>query len=117
MLYEQCFVCFFFVTNVSLILDSFMSSQTTARKRGQYDPNRMAAAIELVRSGMGKAKAANLCQVPTTTLLDKLSGRVPEEPTRPGPRPIMSAAEERTLVDYAKLMAEIGTYVLVNYKR
>lgn len=84
-----------------------MSSQHN--KRVQYSPSKMRAAIEMVRSnGMAKAKAAKLFGVPRTTLIDKLAGRVPEEATRPGPSSVLTPAEEKTLVRYADLMAQIG---------
>ena len=57
---------------------------------------------------MSKKKAARTYGIPRTTLLDKLAGRVPEEPTRPGPVPILTTGEEEVLVNYCNLMAEIG---------
>ena len=69
----------------------------------------MSRAIEMVRSGaMSKRTAALTFGVPRTTLLDKLSGRVPEVKARPGPATILSSAEEDVLADYIKLMASIG---------
>ena len=50
------------------------------RRLRQYSKESMAAAIEAVRSGrMRKSQAAQFYGVPRTTLLDKLSGRTPEE--------------------------------------
>lgn len=77
-------------------------------KRVPYSPGKMARAVEMVRDGMPKKKAAKLCGVPRTTLLDKLSGRVPLQPTKPGPKTVLTAAEEDVLVNYIKLMADIG---------
>ncbi|MEW8546491.1 MAG: hypothetical protein AB2693_23480 [Candidatus Thiodiazotropha sp.] len=57
---------------------------------------------------MPKKTAAKLCGVPRTTLLDKLNGRVPEEHTKPGSKPTLTVAEEGVLVNYIKLMAEVG---------
>ncbi|KAH3728535.1 hypothetical protein DPMN_024343 [Dreissena polymorpha] len=63
----------------------------------------MALAIEAIRSkAMSKRKAAMTFGVPRSTLLDKLSGRVPEARTRPGPATVLSAAEEDVLVNYIK---------------
>ena len=82
------------------------------QKRKQYDQTKMATAIKMVRDGMSKAKAARIYGVPRTTLVDKLEGRVPEGSTRPGPRPVLTSAEEKTLVNHACLMAEIGTHTI-----
>lgn len=87
-----------------------MSSQLQLqkKKRVQYKPEQMAMAINAVKSGMAKKAAAKLYQVPKTTLLDKLAGRVPEETTKPGTKPTLTKAEETTLVNYGKMMCEIG---------
>jgi hypothetical protein len=85
-----------------------MSSQLQAKKRLKYAPEMMAKALEAVRSGaMSKKMAAKTFNVPRTTLLDKLAGRVPEVGNS-GPKPVLNSAEEITLVNYAKLMQEIG---------
>ena len=52
----------------------------SVRRLRQYSKESMAAAIDAVRSGrMRKSQAATFYGVPRTTLLDKLSGRTPEE--------------------------------------
>jgi hypothetical protein len=77
----------------------------------------MRAAIEMVRcNGMAKAKAAKSFGVPHTTFFDKLADYVPEEATRPGPPSVLSPAEEKTLIRYPDLMAQIGTRVLFTIK-
>ena len=88
-----------------------MSNQLRAgkKRRVQYDSGQMADAVSIVRSGtMSKSEAARVFGVPRMTLVDKLSGKVPEEPTRPGPPCVLTKAEESALVDYSKLMASIG---------
>lgn len=88
---------------------SEMSAQIGAKKRLKYHPEQMALAIQMVKNcQLSKQAAAKAYGVPKTTLLDKLSGRVPEAPTKPGPKTILTKAEETVLVNYAKLMAEIG---------
>ena len=74
------------------LLFSVMSSQAAgAKKRVRYTPERMAMAIHMVRScGMSRKAAAKAYGVPRTTLLDKLAGRVPEAPTSPGRRVVLS---------------------------
>ena len=77
------------------------------KKRLQYSPSKMAQAIDLVRNATSKKKVAKLCGVPRTTLLDKLAGRVPIEPIKPGKKTVLTAAEEGVLVNYINLMEEI----------
>ena len=87
-----------------------MSAQVGAKKkRLQYQPEQMALAIRMVKTGqLSKKAAAKAYDVPKTKLLDKLNSRVPEIPTKPWPKTVLTAGEESVLVNYAKLMAEIG---------
>ena len=68
-------------------------------------------AIAMVQSGqMSKKGAVNtyiIYGVPRTTLLDKLAGRVPEEDVMPGKKPVLTAGEERKLVDLANTMFNV----------
>ena len=67
-------------------------------------------AIAMVRSGQClKQGTANMFiyGVPRTTLLDKLAGRVPEEDVRPGKKPVLTAGEERKLVDLVNTMFNV----------
>ena len=85
-----------------------MASQTKVRSvRKQYPPEKMQAALAAVRNGMSKKRASIVFQVPRTTLLDKLAGRVPEK-ARSGPSPVLTMSEERVLVEYLILMSKIG---------
>ncbi|XP_069133297.1 uncharacterized protein [Argopecten irradians] len=86
-----------------------MASQIRAgKKRVQFSAENMAQTIQSVRDGKPKMRAARLFGVPKTTLLDKLANRVPEAATKPGAKPVLTFAEENTLVNYAHLMADIG---------
>ena len=68
----------------------------------------MARVIAAVKSGsLSKKMAAKTSNVPRMTLLDKLSGRVPEVGVS-GPKPILNNAEKTTLINYSKLMQEIS---------
>ena len=58
-------------------------------------------------SSRKRRKAAITYGVPRTTLIDELIGRVPEERTPPGPKTILTGAEEKVFVAYIKLMASI----------
>jgi hypothetical protein len=79
------------------------------RKRVLYSPQKMAMAIHMVRTtGMSKKSAAKTYGVPRSTLQDKLSGRVPEQPTRPGSKSTFTAAEEARMVLHINKMATIG---------
>ncbi len=83
-----------------------MSSQQKAYRK--YNAGAMAEAIDMVRyGGMSKKRAALVYGVPRTTLIDKLSGRVPEV-AKSGPSTVLTPAEEETLVNYVSLMASIG---------
>ncbi|XP_053402950.1 uncharacterized protein LOC128558123 [Mercenaria mercenaria] len=85
-----------------------MSSQINARKRVKYNPQSMAVAIQMVRSGqMSKRGAAKAYGVPKSTLLDKLTGRT-QEIVSLGRKTVLTPAEEKALVSYANLMCEIG---------
>jgi hypothetical protein len=86
-----------------------MSNQLKVKKRVTYSRSKMSSAISAVQEGlMSKSKASKVFGVPRTTLLDKLYGRVPMDPTPPGSKPELTQAEEKTLVNYITLMAEIG---------
>lgn len=86
-----------------------MASRIHIKKRVNYGPEQMAKAISTVRSGaMSRKLAAKTFQIPRTTLIDKLAGRVPEERGHTGRKPVLTIEEENTLVRYAQLMAEIG---------
>ena len=102
MLRASVVIVFYFVSRI-------MSAQLNCKKRLQYRPEAMAMAIQMVKSGqMSKKLAAKSYGVPKTTLLDKLAGRVPEEPTRVGRKTVLTPAEELTLVGFINIMSEIG---------
>ena len=86
------------------LFSAIMSRQISAKKRVQYSPDSMALANGKKRSDEQETGFNYLW----TTLLDKLAGRVPEEPTRQGQAPILTKAEEYVLGNYCNLMAEIG---------
>jgi hypothetical protein len=68
----------------------------------------MALAIKQVRDDhMSMLQAAITYGIPRTTLLDKVSGRVPEE-GRPGPGLAIPMDEERMLAQHIKQMARAG---------
>ena len=52
---------------------------------------------------MSRKAAAKAYGVPKTTLVDRLSDRVPDE-TALGRKTVLTPAEEKVLVDYANLM-------------
>ena len=85
-----------------------MSVQVNAKRRLNYAAEQMARAIAAVKSGsLRKKMAAKTFNVLRMTLLDKLSGRVPEVELS-GPKPILNNAEATTPVNYSKPMQEIG---------
>ena len=108
------------MSNVGILLGkicfdfSEMSAQIRAqvgakRKRLQYRPEQMMLVIQMVKNGQIRRKAiAKAYGIPKTTLLDKLSGRVPETTTKHGPKTILTEAEENVFAKHAKLIAKIG---------
>jgi len=74
-------------------------------------PEALKMAIAMVRSGQmskkGTAAKMYIYDVSRTTLLDKLAGRVPKEDVRPGKKPILTAGEERKLVDFTNTMCNV----------
>ncbi|KAH3702008.1 hypothetical protein DPMN_077007 [Dreissena polymorpha] len=59
----------------------------------------MATALEMMRSGnMGWKAAAKAYGVQRITLLDKLSGRVPEGPTHVGQKTVLTNDQEEHIV-------------------
>ena len=83
-----------------------MSRQIGAKYR-KYPPSKIEEALKLVESGMPTKTAARTMGIPRTTLADKLSGKAPLG-SKPGRATVLTKAEEQVLVDYCKLMAEIG---------
>ena len=66
----------------------------------QWENESMIKAMEAVTSGkMGANKAARTFNVPTSTLKDRIYGRV-KHGTNPGPVPYLTAEEERELYDF-----------------
>ena len=68
----------------------------------------MIEAIDSVKSGkMSANKAARVYEVPSSTLKDRLSGKV-KHGTNPGPSPYLTREEETELHDFLVKSAEIG---------
>lgn len=62
----------------------------------------------VLEDGKSIRGAAKLHNVPYTTLNDRVNGRIGLEATRPGPKPLMTSLEEKTLVDHINHMASVG---------
>ena len=68
----------------------------------------MAAAMEAMKKGsMSMNKTALLHGVPRSSLQDRLTGKVVHG-TNPGPKPYLSASEERALADRLVQAADVG---------
>ena len=77
-------------------------------KRKQWTNESMEAALEAVRKGpISINKAAKLHGVPSTTLKDRLSGRVLHG-SKPGPVKYLNEEEERALSDHLIKAAKTG---------
>lgn len=68
----------------------------------------MNTALKKIREeGMPIREASRLYELPRTTLQDKVHNRVPDV-GRPGPKPVLTQAEEEALSKYIKYMSQIG---------
>ena len=67
----------------------------------------MVAAMSSVKNGMYIKEAAEQHGVPTTTLRDRINGRVIHG-NNPGPRPYLSMSEERELSTFLKNCSSVG---------
>ena len=76
-------------------------------KRLQWSNQQMEAAMKAVESGSGINKAARDHGVPSTTLKDRINGKV-EHGRKPGPQSYLSNFEERELGVFLKECAGIG---------
>lgn len=80
----------------------------TSTKRRQWHDTSMAAAMEAMKKGsMSMNKTALLHGVPRSSLQDRLTGKVVHG-TNPGPKPYLSASEERALADRLVEAADVG---------
>lgn len=76
-------------------------------KRLKYSEKNLLDAMEATRSGMSIRKASITFNVPRSTLMDKLGGRVPIE-RRIGPSTILSCEEEGYLVKWIMSCSKAG---------
>ena len=86
-----------------------MASQLRVKvKYCSYPKEQLETALKLIRTGVMSCRgAAKMCKVPKTILLDKLLGRVPDQ-ARSGPSPVLTKAEDGTLVQYIELLSSVG---------
>ena len=67
----------------------------------------------MIKAGSISRKAASrLYNIPKTTILDKLAGRVPLK-ARSGPSPVLNQEEKTILARYIKHMSQIGSLLTV----
>ena len=77
-------------------------------KLRQWDNESIVCAMEAVRSGrMGVNQAARVHSIPTTTLKDRLAGRV-KHGKRSGPEPYLTPQEEEELAAFFKKSSKMG---------
>ena len=74
----------------------------------------MERAVKLVKSRYSKREAAHQCEVPRSTLWDRINGRKPE---RQGKQTKLSTNDEKELVNYAVFMADSGAPVTPQWMR
>ena len=88
----------------------FSFSDSTSYGRGTYrswDKTSMKQAVEAVEKGVSVRKAAELYNVPRSTLHDKANGKTAED-ARSGPQPYLSPEEEEELTSFLLQAAKIG---------
>lgn len=92
----------------------------TKKKRvyGAWDPENMRKAITEVKSGYSSLrKAAEKYSVPSSTLSDRVSGKVKEDGVW-GSKPKLSTKDEQELIETAKERAALGIgYSKYNFMR
>ena len=81
------------------------------KKRGKthlWNEQNMTAAYDTVKAGLlSIRRAAKQCEVPRTTLHDRLDGQV-DLNAKPGRKALLSETEEKKLIDYASNRAQLG---------
>jgi len=84
-----------------------VQSPVKKAKRKKWTDTQMESTMEAVRSGEGINQAARLHGVPSTTLKDRISGRVKHK-TNSGPCKYLNVDEEKELATFLKESAAIG---------
>jgi hypothetical protein len=85
----------------------YYSYNDVKARSSRYSPSKLVTAISMVQIGaMSKKKAAITFGIPTTTQIDKLSGKA-QMGSNLGKQCVLTAAED-LLVDYIKLITSIA---------
>ncbi|KAJ8964810.1 hypothetical protein NQ314_004617 [Rhamnusium bicolor] len=66
------------------------------------------ALLQIRNNNFSVRKASRIYGVPKTTIHDRLSGRIAEKPSKMGPSPVLSTAEENALVEWCINLAKYG---------
>lgn len=75
----------------------------------KYSETSLAEALKSIRNGrMGIRQASKVYGVPPTTLHGKVHGKVPDGPRRMGPNTVISANEEKKIVEWLLNIAKCG---------
>ena len=86
-----------------------MNPERVVKRRMLYDPDSLSQAlVAVLEDGQTIRGAARLYGVPSTTLSDRVHGRVSIDCTKPGPSPTLSNFEEASLCEHVKYMSSIG---------
>lgn len=92
--------------------------QSRKRPIHQYTLESMVKALDAVKKGMAVTRASRQYQVPKTSLLDRVHGRIPIAIRKMGPPPILTKHEETELCDWLRELAKRGfaqkKYDLIN---
>ena len=77
-----------------------MSDEKQRGKYRRYTNDDLMRAVEAVRKGASKNRAAKDFGVPITTIKDRIAGRISLKTTTSGPQPVLSNEEEKVLVKW-----------------
>ena len=96
-----------FKKDVPLPQPFFVCQVTDPVSAKSWTSDEMLAAMSAVKDGMLVKAAAEAHGVPVSTLRDRIKGRVVHG-TKPGPKPYLSACEEKELSSFLKTCSDIG---------
>ena len=83
-------------------------------KRKKWSEDDINKALEMINDGEKISKACKECDVPRSTICDRLKKG---KPNKTGPKPLMTKYEEDELVKYIKYMSQIGQAVTQEWIR
>lgn len=101
---------YIFASNLAKLLILLKQKDGPRRQKyRQYSPTTLTTALNKIRNKkITIYKACRVFQIPKTTLLDRVSGRVDPETVKSGPDPVLSIEQEAMLSGHIKKLALYG---------